>query len=64
MTSYFSSLNKNFIKTLYGVETEECNGYLIGHYMDNLHLDFLKQHNFVPKNTVTCVNSMDLYKLV
>ena len=64
MKSYFSTLNKNFIEIVYGIKPTECTEYLVETYLDNLHLDFLKQYNFIPKDSVTCINSMNLYKIV
>ena len=46
------------------MDFKPCKLKCIGEYMDNLHLDFIKQYNYIPKESVTCYNSMSLYQVI
>ena len=64
MKTFYNCNNKPFVEIVYGNECNQYYAYCVGQYLDNLHLDFLKQHKFIPKESITCCNSKDLYKII
>ena len=64
MITYSNSNNLYLENVLYKDGFKPCKLKCIGEYMDNLHLDFLKQYNYIPKGSVTCCNSMSLYQVI
>ena len=63
--SFFKNSDNNLLHNAYGINIDETHlGYRVSSYIDNLHLDFLKRYNLVPKDSITCVNSKEVYKLI
>ena len=62
--TYFNTSNKCLLKNVYGIDTKEIKAYYVGQYIDNLHLNFLKQYRPVPPDSINCSNSMDIFKII
>ena len=63
--SFYKTTNVNFLTMVYGISNPVIRvGYRVGSAIDNLHYDFLKKYKYIPKESITCTNSRDIYKLI
>ena len=64
MLKCYDSDNKNFIKFVYNDNNvKPCNLRYVGSIIDNLHYDFMKQFNLIPRDSVKSVSSMNVYQI-
>ena len=63
--SFYKTTNSNYLSMVYGISNPVIHvAYQVGSAIDNLHYDFLKKYKYIPKESITCANSKDIYKLI